>query len=423
MLGSSIGIFLWQTAYIWILLIVAIAFWRVWIRYVRRRFINNMDWMTLELRVPREVFKSPMAMEVVLNALHDTGGTGSWLARWWNGAVRSWHALELVSVEGSIYFFIRTQRKYQDFITAQVYSQYPNAQIREVDDYTRYVPQYRRASDWKLFGFEMILAKPDPFPLKTYIDYGMDKDLSMDEEKRLDPMTAVLELLSTMRTTEHVWIQIIIRAATKRHRDPSAPWWQLKRRSWVDAAKDEIKEFRKKSIKENLGVLKEVDGDRDWSSVTLTDIQKETLTSLERSVTKKGFDTGIRVMYMAKEDFFRPGSINGALINMFKVFGHEHMNAFKPQNATAVDFPWQDISGTKAEMMKEEMFDAYIRRAYFYPWKRRHWSHHRPGRQQFVLTTEELATIFHLPSRTAETPSFERIEATTAQPPVNLPFE
>ena len=253
---QSIGLFLWQTAYIWILIGVAIFFARVWMRHVQQKFINEMDWVMLELKVPREVHKSPAAMEVVLQTLHDVGGTANWYARWWKGGVRGWHSLEIVSIEGSIYFFIRTQRKFQEFITAAIYSQYPNAHVREVDDYTRYVPPYKRGGEWSLFGFHLVLKKPDPYPLKTYIDYGMDKDLSLDEEQRLDPMSVILEILAGMRTTEHVWIQILIRAATNRHKDPKASWWQIKRRGWVDAAKDEINKFRSDSIKANLDMLK-----------------------------------------------------------------------------------------------------------------------------------------------------------------------
>ena len=40
----------------------------------------------------------------------------------------------------------------------------------------------------------------------------------------------------------------------------------------------------------------------------------------------------------------------------------------------------------------------------------------------FILSTEELATIFHLPGRVVETPSFTRIESKKAEPPTNLPI-
>ena len=108
----------------------------------------------------------------------------------------------------------------------------------------------------------------------------------------------------------------------------------------------------------------------------------------------------------------------GALMNMWKVYGHEHLNWLKFSGITGVDFPWQDIKGRRVETLKEAIFQDYIHRRYFYS------DMMFPDTPpQAVMTSEEIATLFHLPSRTAETPAFERIEAVTAQPPVNLPVE
>jgi hypothetical protein len=80
---------------------------------------------------------------------------------------------------------------------------------------------------------------------------------------------------------------------------------------------------------------------------------------------------------------------------------------------TAFDYPWQDPSKTKAVGLKREMLDAYAQRSWFYP------PYVRP---HFVLTSEELATIFHFPGRVSETPSLGRIESNKSEPPTNLPI-
>jgi hypothetical protein len=40
----------------------------------------------------------------------------------------------------------------------------------------------------------------------------------------------------------------------------------------------------------------------------------------------------------------------------------------------------------------------------------------------FVLSVEELASLYHFPGMVSETPSFKRIESKIAKPPSNLPI-
>ncbi|HEV3245518.1 MAG TPA: hypothetical protein VG102_04115, partial [Candidatus Paceibacterota bacterium] len=77
------------------------------------------------------------------------------------------------------------------------------------------------------------------------------------------------------------------------------------------------------------------------------------------------------------------------------------------------DYPWQDIHGFRRNNLHiKRFFDCYRRRGGFHsPWI-------LPAN---ILTVEELATIWHPPSRTAAVPGLERIPATKAAPPANLP--
>jgi hypothetical protein len=42
--------------------------------------------------------------------------------------------------------------------------------------------------------------------------------------------------------------------------------------------------------------------------------------------------------------------------------------------------------------------------------------------EYFVLSTTELATLYHFPGMVSETPSFQRLETKTSKPPSNLPI-
>jgi len=61
------------------------------------------------------------------------------------------------------------------------------------------------------------------------------------------------------------------------------------------------------------------------------------------------------------------------------------------------------------------LLDAYKRRSFFnVPYK------HLNGKP-YILTVEELATIFHFPGATTTTPTLTRVPSKKAEAPANLP--
>ena len=164
------------TSYYWIPVLLVYIGWRVWMKYIRLATIAKKEWIMLEIRIPKEVFKSPQAMEIFLaNALHQGGGMGNWYQKYWLGNVHTWFSLEMISEEGNVRFIIRAEKKWRRLVEAQLYAQYPNIEIKEVPDYTEKMVLNMYEAPWSIWGTEFKLAKPDPFPIKTYIDYGLDK--------------------------------------------------------------------------------------------------------------------------------------------------------------------------------------------------------------------------------------------------------
>ncbi|MDB5188726.1 MAG: protein of unknown function with transrane region, partial [Candidatus Nomurabacteria bacterium] len=162
--------------------------WNLWMSYIQTEFLRNLKWTLLEIKPPKEVFKSPLAMELMLQSLYQTGGHGNWLQKYWGGAVRAWFALEIVSIEGNIHFYIRTQQKFKSIIESQIYAQYPQAEVSEVEDYTVSVPDYQKFGPIELWGTNFTFTKDEVYPIKTYVDFGLDKAIgSLEEEQRIDP--------------------------------------------------------------------------------------------------------------------------------------------------------------------------------------------------------------------------------------------
>jgi len=372
----------------------------------RRAFIASREYILLEVMPPQEVTKSPAAMELFLMAIYQTGGEATWYDRLVKGQVRAWFSLEIVSTEGNVRFFIWTRDNLAKLVESQLYSQFPGIEVVAVDDYAA---RFAYDGEVELFGLEYALTQPDPFPIKTYVDYGLDKE--QEEEYKVDPITPTLEFLGSLGQGEHGWIQIIVRAHKKEDKDPNK--WFGVRDNWKESAKEEIEKIRKSSL---------IDAGES-KQVQTTKGQELRIAALERSVSKLSFDTGIRSIYLAEKDAFQGANI-GTMIGAFKQYGSLELNGFRPEWTTSFDYPWEDLSGNKLRRLKEEMLEAYQEREYFFRSRPKfHWW--RPAssveRLRFVLNTEELATIFHFPGQVSQTPSMQRVSSKKGTPPANLP--
>jgi len=401
-LGSVISAS-YDTAPIWTPLVLGVIAARTWVYYIRANHLAQQKWVILEIKIPRDTFKSPLAMEVVLNALHQTSGESNWYAKYIQGKSRVWFSLELVSIEGRVRFFLLTRPFFRNVVQNNIYAQYPTIEIYEVADYTAHVPYGQEGSDWSVWGLEFALTKEDPYPIKTYVDYGLDKDPK--EEFKIDPMTPMLEMLGSLGKGNQMWIQILVRATKKDNKKVGGLFG--KPSDWKKEGEDLIEELRKKYSKQEPKPGQTFTSDR-----ILTKGQQEEIAAIQRSISKPGFDCGIRGVYLAKGDTFDATNIPG-LLGAFKQYNSNELNGFKPSNVTGFDFPWEDFRGKRLSEKKATLFNAYIQRSYFHPPYKR---------KSFVLNSEELATIFHFPGSVAETPTFERIESKKVESPTNLPI-
>ena len=136
---------LFATWFVWLPVLLIILFWKLWVRYVQALFFSKRKRVLLEIRLPKELTKSPAAMELFLTGLHQAGREGTWYAKYWEGKTRPWFSLEMISIEGAVKFLIWTEEDFKNIIQAQLYSQYPTVEIYEVPDYTENV--FRRQQD------------------------------------------------------------------------------------------------------------------------------------------------------------------------------------------------------------------------------------------------------------------------------------
>ena len=404
---------------VWLPIFLAKIFMELWMKYIRLGYIRKAGEILLEIRIPKIIEKTPKAMELFFMAMYETGSV-DYVETYWDGKVRPWFSYEIVSFGGEIHLYVWMWKKYQNSFEAQLYAQYPTVEIVEVEDYTK-KKVYDPPNNF-MWGTHFVLQKPDPYPIMTYIDYGLDKET--EEEYKVDPLSTLLEYLGSMKKGEQVWIQILAQA----YKIKGLKEGQLfKDKDFVAEGQKEVNKIMKRDPKTKSS--------RSQTSTgfpiipTLTEWEKKQAEAIERSIDKRPFLCSISMCYHAEKEVFHliTPSISGLLGTFRKPFNSNLLNGFRLDAHSWTDL--QDstkdflfLFGLKDKMMKiyitkyaKYMIDAYRRRSFFYP-PFRNWKS-RP----FILTTEELATIYHIPGQVVTTPTFERIPSKKVEPPANLP--
>ncbi len=379
----------------------------------KAEFIANQKTVLLELRMPRDTQKTPLAMELIFANLHQGPGEGTWYNRIWLGKVRPWWSFEMVSLGGRVHFYVWTREGFRRSLESYFYGQYPNMEIIEAEDYSLLFDPASHDND--MFGDEFTHTKEDPYPIKTYVDYGLDK-AGIKPEEQIDPLSQVIELLGSLGPKEQMWLQFIIRTSKGESRAPKASGashtpegYQLK-----DEAKDIITKIRESTVKKSkyvdaAGKVVETDG-----FPNPTKGQSDTINAIEKNLAKQIFDVGIRAVYTAPKTDYK-GFMIGPLLSIFKPFSSEAYNGFKPAgtfSAKFEDYPWEDPTGSHHEHSNHRFVEFFRRRAFYHAPYKGPWN---------VMSTEELATIFHVPSAGITTPNLPRIQSTTSGAPANLP--
>ena len=395
--------------------------WRRVSRYKKRKYV------LLEIKLPVEILKPIRAMEHVLDSLASPVlwdvAPGPWREKWIEGdsVLFPVLSLEIANFNKETHFYVRTDANYRDTVETAFYSQYPEIEISEVDDYVDTVPRDIPNKEWNIDCRELVLFKPDPYPIKTYRDFETESERK--EEKIVDPMSRLLEALSALEKGEQVWIQILI----------TVPFGD--KTDWVDQGKairnGLVKRPGKPSSPRPL-ILDAIDfilrgaseekeepkKDMPYPEMMLTPGEKEIVKAIENKIAKNGFSTTIRVMYLAKrEAWFKPHL--GLPLSFLFSFGTGNLNRFGvfSKSTTKVKSPFFWFLDERRKFVKK-------RRA-MENYKTRMQSMSSPNTEgTSVLSVEELATLFHFTGRTvAPAPFVPRLESRKGEAPSNLPTE
>lgn len=439
MIDAILGVvwaFLGMTWWLWLFIILlplaqqAILFWRQPI------FKKGIVWTFMEIRIPREVTKSPRAMEQVLLAMSTLRNSpGDIREKYYDGEVTRWFALEMVSFGGEIHFYVRCRNKLKNLVRAAFFAYYRDVEVEEVEDYISRFPsstQEMYAKGYDMWGTEMIMNKMIPnsdgkvlFPIRTYKDFEAPA-----EEKEFDPIAAFLEVLGNIKPEEVVGIQILIQ--------PNDPKWS------------EDKEY-KKSLEELKSKLSDVDAKKKLKDLekaedeakkmeVLRTLSKsfmrspgenDVIEAVERNLSKASFRTLIRFIYLAPISVYSDDFARRGLVGAFNQYSSLSLNSFRNnvqmQTRTQIwnkphIFPKKRLEYKKQRLLwlyrnrelPEESWLGKFMFAYIFNWG-------SFGSQMFDMNVECLATLFHPPTVAVLTaPHVKRIDSRKAGPPAGL---
>jgi len=181
-----------------------------------------------------------------------------------------------------------------------------------------------------------------------------------------DPLSSITSVLAKMQGSEGVAVQVLIQ--------PAGGKWAKLGRSYVAKVKKEEANPEKASFK----------------------VDPKTLEAVEQKISKPGFSTVVRIVVSSDTKESAQVHLEN-LLTAFSQFSSDH-NAF-----TKVAFP----------IKKLFMIDFVYR---YFPWV------NLPFFKQYsVLNSDELATIYHFPNKSIETPHIFWLNAKRAPAPIQIP--
>ena len=419
--------YFWEIFRSWWWILAPFVLWKpfsfLYLWWRSEAWTKKQRMILLEIRLPREILKPIRAMEQVMASLHRAVYTSpDWWEKWIEGQVPLSISFEIASIGGETHFYIRAHSSFRDAIEASIYSQYPQVEINEVEDYTKYVPQDIPNKDWALWGADYCLARDDHFPIKTYPKFEVET--IKEEEKKVDPVAVLLEALAKVKPGEQIWIQIIATPL----RGPLAEAWVKKGEEIRDRlVRRPLPSPPKPLLQEAVEVLisgppspKPEKEEIFPTEMRLTPGEKEIVARLEEKISKPIFLVNIRAIYLGKRKvWFKPNF--RLLHSYFNSYTTTNLNAFStlrktfPKIRKSWFLPLNLLIPRREYLRCRRLFRNYVRRnSPFFP---------RKG-GTFILNTEELASLYHFPSEeVAPAPGVIRVEAKKKGVSFQLPTE
>ncbi len=398
---------------------------------------NATEGVLLRVAVSKTNERGPIVAEQIYAALHGLESNYSF-RDYMLGHPKPRVSLEIASVQNLIQFYIWAPRKFRNVIESQIYAQYPDVEIEEVPDYAKNATNFfevvapvagsqkgepglvafepktsalegRRSSQKFVAAAELTFTNPSLFPVKRYVQYE-DKLTGLATET-LAGVTATLSKLNA--TDEQAWIQITI--------EPLGGWWRKRALKCLKMINQGlynnfptlkvavintymVRGFWNRLIRSpfyfifwilrgiNSGELPKVDNLSQQTS-RLHEKEDPMFAAVDK-VSKLIFDANVRIVYIPRHENWDLADIKiNEIAGSFRQFNQPNLNGFE---------------AVRMKQSTDQILRRYQQRLVVNP---------------IQMNIEELATVYHMPSKDVGTPNVFWVTSKKLEPPHNLPLE
>lgn len=192
-------------------------------------------------------------------------------------------SFELVATKFSVNFYLTVPTSLIEHFKSQVYAQYPNVEIHEVEDP---VFSFVNTDGQVIDGYELKLKQKYMFPIATF------------KGTEVDPLNAIVTSMRNVEPGEQTLVQYVFR--------PIPNKWQKEGRAYINA-------------------LKQPGSDGTRPQIEL--YQQDEITQIERKSEKQAFQVAIRIAVKAN-DSMRALRVADGIFAGFRQFAVPHLNSF-----------------------------------------------------------------------------------------------
>ncbi len=373
-----------------IFLAVFFYFYKRHIYHTKHIVPRVKEWVFLEIQMPKENSEDkerPKSEEekkfliAVAEQLFTTLSESSTHRGWLQG--KDFYSFEIACTDKKISFYINCPKHLQELVEKQLQAQYPHAFVEQVKGYNPF-----QKGAW-VEAEELVLSKKYVYPFRTY------------KNMESDPLSAITNAMSKLTEGEGAAVQFIL--------SPAGTKWQGKPRHMaLEIQQGKNPEMVEKGafyrfMKDIMrGFGQAISGSKSgsgqgnshkdlsgyYSPIQLTPMQQEIVKRLEEKASRPGYKVNVRLITSS----VIPGNAKLHMRNMLSSFLQYNMppfNGFYPKKRNRND------------IIKDYLFRIFR------------------DSGKFILNTEELASLWHLPTPYIETPNIKWLTSKKAPPPIH----